>query len=62
LLPKTTLTTLVRISVVAAVAKAAADVVEAEEEAIAVAAPIKLTNKRHKFRHIEVDGICNKLL
>jgi hypothetical protein len=43
LLPKTTLTTLVRISVVAAVAKAAADAVEADKEAIAVAAPIELT-------------------
>jgi hypothetical protein len=43
LLLKTTLTTLVRISVVAAVAKAAADAVEADKEAIAVVAPIELT-------------------
>jgi hypothetical protein len=43
LLLKTTLTTLVRISVVAAIAKAAVDVVEADKEVIAVAAPIELT-------------------
>jgi hypothetical protein len=43
LLLKIILITLVRISVVAAVAKAAADAVEADEEAIVVAAPIELT-------------------
>jgi hypothetical protein len=43
LLLKTTLITLVRISVVTAVAKAAADAVEVDEKAIAVAAPIELT-------------------
>jgi hypothetical protein len=43
LLPKTILTTLVKISVVAAIAKAAADAVEADKEAIAVAAPIEPT-------------------
>jgi hypothetical protein len=43
LLLKTILIMLVRISVVAAVAKAAADAVEANKEVIAVAAPIELT-------------------
>jgi hypothetical protein len=43
LLLKPTLTILVRNSVVAAIAKAAVDAVEADEEAIAVAAPIELT-------------------
>jgi hypothetical protein len=43
LLLKTTLITLGRISVVAAVAKAIVDVVEVDKEVIAVAAPIELT-------------------
>jgi hypothetical protein len=43
LLLKTILTTLVRISVVAAVAKAVVDAVEVDKEVIAVAAPIELT-------------------
>jgi hypothetical protein len=43
LLPRTTLKILVIISVVAAVAKAAADAIVADEEAIAVAALIELT-------------------
>jgi hypothetical protein len=43
LLLKTTLITLVRISVVVAIAKAAADVVEVDKKVIAVAALIELT-------------------
>jgi hypothetical protein len=43
LLLKTILITLVRISLVVAVAKAAADAVEVDREVIAVAAPIELT-------------------
>jgi hypothetical protein len=43
LLLKITLITLIRISVVVAVAKAAVDAVEVDKEVIAVAAPIELT-------------------
>jgi hypothetical protein len=43
LLLKTILTTLVRISVVVAIAKAPADVVEVDKKVIAVAALIELT-------------------
>jgi hypothetical protein len=56
--PKTTLTTLVRISVVAAVAEAAADAVEADEEEIAVAAPMEPTPRLqlHLLQHNQEDA------